>query len=122
MPMSKENEEFNQYFLQLVLGLQSSAWMGMGKTMNPATRELKVDLNMARDSIDTLLMLKEKTKGNLTQTERGLLENAMQDLELNFIEVTKKQEEEQRKQSEQKEEKKEKKSEPKNSSHDQKAD
>ena len=89
---SGNKEQFNQYFLQLVLGLQGTAWMALGKQMNPMTGKSEVSLDMARDSIDTLLMLKDKTKGNLTGVEKGLLENAMQDLELNFIEVSKEEE------------------------------
>jgi hypothetical protein len=34
-------------------------------------------------------MLKEKTKGNLTQAEETILQNSMQDLELNYVEVSK---------------------------------
>lgn len=108
-----KNEEFNKHFLQLVIGLQTGAWMALGKTMNPVTKEINADLNLARDTIDTLLMLKEKTSGNLTHIEKGLLENAMQDLELNFIEVAKKAEEKSKKESKKsdkvKEEDKEKK-------------
>ena len=85
-------EEFNQYLVQLIIGLKSRAWMSLGKVMNPTTGKAEVNLELARDSIDTLLMLKEKTKGNLTETEKGLLENSMQDLELNYIEVSKKEE------------------------------
>ena len=87
--MGKTNEEFDKNFLQLAIGLQTAAWMALGKSMNPVTKETNVDLNLARDTIDTLLMLKEKTSNNLTRIEKELLENAMQDLELNFIEVAK---------------------------------
>ena len=87
--MEKENEQFNSSFIQLVLGLQSTAWMALGKTANPRTGKSEVNLDLARDSIDTLLMLKEKTKGNLTETEKGFMENSMQDLEMNYITVSK---------------------------------
>ncbi|MBD3164592.1 DUF1844 domain-containing protein [Candidatus Woesearchaeota archaeon] len=88
--MEEKRQDFSQHFIQLVIGLQSTAWMAMGKQMNPQTGKQEVNLDLARDSIDTLLMLREKTKGNLTETEKGILENAMQDLELNFIETSKK--------------------------------
>ena len=84
-----EQPDFNQHFIQLVIGLQSTAWITLGKVQNPRTGKQEVDLAMARDSIDTLLMLKDKTKGNLTETEKGMLENSMHDLEMNFIEVSK---------------------------------
>ncbi len=82
-------EKFNQHFIQLVIGLQTTAWMALGKQINPQKGKAEVNLELARDSIDTLLMLKEKTMGNLTETEKGILENSMQDLELNYIEVSK---------------------------------
>jgi uncharacterized protein DUF1844 len=104
-------EEFNQHLLQLVIGLQSTAWIAMGKQMNPNTGKSEVNLDLARDSIDTLLMLKEKTKGNLTETEKSVLENAMQDLELNFIELSKKQDNEGNSKEENEEEKEGKKEE-----------
>ncbi len=87
-----EHKEFDQHLIQLIIGLQSTAWMALGKQMNPQTGKQEVNLDVARDSIDTLLMLKEKTKGNTTQAEDTIFKNAMQDLELNFIEVSSKQE------------------------------
>jgi len=101
-----KNEEFNQHLIQLIIGLQTTAWIALGKQMNPQTGEQEVNLDLARDSIDTLLMLKEKTKGNTTQAEETIFTNAMQDLELNFIEVTK-EEEKKAKSEEKKEENKE---------------
>ncbi len=41
-------------FLQLVLGLQQSAMIALGKLMNPLTRKVEVHLEAARDTIDTL--------------------------------------------------------------------
>ncbi len=91
--MEEKNEitkqDFNEHLIQLIIGLQSTAWMAMGKQMNPMTGQTEVNIDLAKDSIDTLLMLKEKTKGNLTETEKIILENSMQDLELNFVEVLK---------------------------------
>jgi hypothetical protein len=83
----EQNKEFNEQLVQLIWGLQSAAWMALGKQMNPVTGKLEVNLDLARDSIDTLLMLKEKTKGNLTEAEKTFLENSMQDLELNYVRV-----------------------------------
>ena len=74
---------------------------------NPHTGKTEVNLDMARDSIDTLLMLKEKTKGNLTGPEKSFIENSMQDLELNYIGVSKTENNKQPKDSEQKDEGKE---------------
>ena len=102
--MEQKTPEFNTHLIQLIWGMQSTAWMALGKQMNPMTGKVEVNLDMARDSIDTLLMLREKTKGNLTEAEQAFLQNAMQDLELNFIDVKNKEENKQK--EEQKEDKK----------------
>ena len=83
----EKGDSFDEHLLQLVIGLQSTAWMALGKVQNPQTGKSEVNLPMAKDCIDTLLMLKEKTKNNLAPTEKGLLENALQELEINYLEV-----------------------------------
>ena len=85
-----KNEHFNEAFIQLVIGLQSTAWIALGKVENPRTKKIEKNLPLARESIDTLLMLKEKTKGNLNETEKGILEQPLQQLELKYIEEIKK--------------------------------
>lgn len=87
---NKEDQNINSHFLQLVMGLQSSAWMLLGKMANPLTEEVEKNLEGAKATIDTLLMIKTKTRGNLTQAEEELLNNALQELEVNFIEESKK--------------------------------
>ena len=77
-------------FLQLVFGLQSSAWMLMGKVMNPMTGKIEKNLEQAKISIDTLEMLKNKTKGNLSKDEENILNSALNQLRLNFIEEVEK--------------------------------
>lgn len=86
------SDEFNEQFVQLVIGLQTMAWAALGKQKNQITGKVEVNLAAAKDSIDTLEMLKKKTRGNLSEAERGLLHNSLQDLELNFIELKKKEE------------------------------
>src|SRR6185503_6964657 len=60
-------------FLQLVLGLQQSAMMALGKLMNPITRKVETHLDMARDTIDTLAALESRTQGNLEPDEERVL-------------------------------------------------
>ncbi len=81
-------------FMQLVLGLQSSAWMLLGKVANPVNGEMYRNLEEAKRTIDILMMLQEKTKGNLTDTEDKTLQSVVQQLQLNFIEEEKKDKEE----------------------------
>ncbi len=61
------NDENN--FMQLILGLQSSAWMLLGKVANPVNGEMYRNLVEASRTIDILMMLVVKNKGNLTETE-----------------------------------------------------
>ena len=49
---------------------------------------MKVNLVMAKHSIDVLDMLKEKTKGNLTESESSLVENIVADLKLRYCKKT----------------------------------
>ena len=83
---------YEAQFMQLIMSLQSSAWMMLGKVMNPLTGKIEKNLDGAKTSIDTLMMLKEKTKGNLSKTEEDFLSNALQQLQLNYIDESKKHE------------------------------
>jgi len=90
-------------FLQLVLGLQSSAWIHMGKIPNPMTGQTEKNLHLAKTEIDMLMMLKDKTRGNLTENEKVTVNSSIQQLHINFIDELDKGKEEA---AEEKEEKK----------------
>ncbi len=87
--MEERKEMYQVMFLQLVISLESSAWMMLGKIANPLTGKIEKDLPGAKASIDTLMMLKEKTKGNLSEAEDKHLSNALTQLQLNYIEELK---------------------------------
>lgn len=72
-------------FLQLVLGLSQSAMIALGKLMNPITRKVETDLEAARDTIDTLAALEARTRGNLEPDEARVLQRALADLRLNYV-------------------------------------
>jgi hypothetical protein len=74
-------------FSSLVLTLSSSAWVSMGKIADPITGETKQDIKAAKFSIDILLMLRDKTRGNLNDDEHKLLEALVHDLQANYAEV-----------------------------------
>jgi hypothetical protein len=82
-------QELEAHFMQLVLGLQSSGWLLLGKMANPMTGKIEKNLEGAKATIDTLIMLKEKTKGNISKSEEQILLNSIQQLELNYIEEVK---------------------------------
>jgi len=77
-------------FLQLVLGLQQSGMMALGKLMNPLSRKIDTNLDMARDTIDTLASLEARTRNNLEPDEARVLKQVVTDLRMNYIEVLKK--------------------------------
>ncbi|HNS12441.1 MAG TPA: DUF1844 domain-containing protein [Bacteroidia bacterium] len=74
-----------QLFIQVVYIFHSSAMVAMGKLKNPATDKIERDLDQAKQSIDILEMLKEKTKGNLSNEISSLLDKFLTELRLNFI-------------------------------------
>ena len=77
-------------FLQLVLGLQQSGMMALGKLMNPLSRRIETNLEMARDTIDTLAALEARTRGNLESDEERVLQQALAGLRLNYVDELKK--------------------------------
>lgn len=84
----KKEEEFippepDFNFFLTTLGLQAS--IALGQIENPATKKKEESLPQAKFIIDTLDMLKTKTKGNLTQEEAALIDNLVYDLKMHYI-------------------------------------
>lgn len=61
----------------------------LGAIPNPATNKAEENFPQAKFIIDTLDMLREKTKGNLTKEEQELLDNVLYNLRMLYIEKTK---------------------------------
>lgn len=83
--MSDDTPSMNDLFLGLVFSLQSAAWSQLGKTASPVSGKIERDLPQARMSIDLLVMLQEKTKGNLSSEESQLLNAAVYNLQMNYV-------------------------------------
>jgi len=77
-------------FLQLVLGLQQSGMMTLGKLMNPISRKIEANLEAARDTIDTLAALEARTRGNLEPDEARVLQQVLTELRMNYLDEVKK--------------------------------
>ncbi len=73
-------------FSAFVLGLASSALIHLGAHPDPESGQVKVDLPLARQSIDVLALLREKTRGNLTPEEDNLFGSILSDLQLRYVE------------------------------------
>ncbi len=74
-----------QLFIHVMYIFHSSAMVAMGKLKNPASDKIERDLEQAKQAIDILGMLKEKTKGNLSPEVAGLLDKFLTELRLNFV-------------------------------------
>lgn len=72
-------------FSLFVLSLNSSALYHLGEIPEPDGRQAEVDLPMAKQIIDTLGMLQDKTRGNLEPDEERLLKTVLYDLRLRFV-------------------------------------
>ncbi len=75
-------------FSTFVLSLIGTAYVHLGDAPNPEGQPEK-DLNLARQDIDLLGILQEKTRGNLNGEEERLLEQALYDLRMRYVEVEK---------------------------------
>lgn len=74
-------------FAAFVITLSSSAWIGLGKVEDPVSGGIHKDLRSAQYTIDILLMLRNKTKGNLEPEEMKLLDGVIADLQSNYAET-----------------------------------
>lgn len=68
-----------------IFSLSSSALVHLGEIPEPETNRSEVDLPVAKQIIDTLGMLQEKTKGNLDKEEESLLKAVLYDLRMRYI-------------------------------------
>lgn len=79
-------EEKNQtLFMQLVIMFHTLTMHQLGKIKNPVTGKIDRDLPAAQGSIDMLEMLKERTKGNLSDNEQRMLTELLKELKLNYV-------------------------------------
>jgi len=73
-------------FGTFVLSIGSSALVHLGEIQHPDTEQARENLLLARQTIDLLAMLEEKTRGNLTDEEVRFLGDLLSDLRLKFVE------------------------------------
>ena len=76
-------------FHTFVLSLGSSALLHLGELEHPDVGAPQKDLPLAKHTIDILVMLEEKTRGNLTAAEDKLIASLLYDLRLRYVEAQK---------------------------------
>jgi hypothetical protein len=74
-------------FTTFVLSLSHSALMHLGEAPHPETNAIEKNLPLARQTIDLIGMLEEKTKGNLTGDEERLIAQILFDLRMRYVEL-----------------------------------
>jgi hypothetical protein len=84
--------EMTQRFIEFVLIHAQNAALMLGQIPHPQTGKPEVNLDIARLLIDQLVMLQEKTSGNLNSEEARILNKAISDLQLAFVETVQKRE------------------------------
>lgn len=78
-------EKDDQLFVQLLYIFHSSALQALGKLKNPITGKIEKNLDQAKQSIDMLKMLKEKTANNLTPELTRALDSFLTEVKLNYV-------------------------------------
>jgi len=85
----KETEPFQVDFSTFIMSLTSSAFYHLGDMPDPSTGKKEVNLPAVQQTIDMLIMLREKTKGNLKEDEKKLLEQLVYELQVKYVAKTK---------------------------------
>jgi len=80
-------KELEMTFERFLASFYMTAMVQLG-VMHEQGGQPRVDLIGARQTIDTLALLQEKTKGNLTAAEENFLQNCMYELRMTYVEVT----------------------------------
>ena len=89
-PQGQAQQPFQIDFSTFIMSLTSSAFYHLGDIADPETGKTETNLPAVQQTIDMLIMLKEKTQGNLTEEEAKLLEQLVYELQMKFVAKSKK--------------------------------
>ena len=76
--------------ISLTLGLVQAAFQQLGKVRNEVTGRVETQLDAARVTIDTLAALEERTRGTRSEEETQVMERALSELHMNYVDEVKK--------------------------------
>lgn len=91
-PVTGEGEEAEYgelNFLNYLSSLVFQAMIFLGDMPNPVTQQPEKNLRQAKFLIDTLALLREKTKGNLNKQEEELLNGSLYELQMRYVDILK---------------------------------
>ena len=72
-------------FSNFVFSLSTQALIQLGEIQDPESKKAMKNLPLAKQTIDLIGMLKEKTRGNLTKEEQALVDSALYDLRMRYV-------------------------------------
>ena len=74
-------------FASFVMMLTNNVMVSLGQAPNPLTQQPQVDLAQAQHTIDIIMMLREKTRGNLTAEEDRFLQDLLPQLQMAYVQA-----------------------------------
>ena len=86
---AKTAEEPQLDFFNYVASLGFQTMIFLGEMPNPITNQVEKNLKQAKFLIDTLIILRDKTKGNLCKEEDDLLNGSIYELQMRYVELSK---------------------------------
>ena len=89
-PEGQAQQPFQIDFSTFIMSLTSSAFYHLGDIADPETGKTETNLPAVQQTIDMLIMLREKTQNNLTEEEAKLLEQLVYELQMKFVAKSKK--------------------------------
>lgn len=76
-------------FALFIQSLAHQAMMGLGIVPWPDSGLVKIELDLAKETIDILAIMKDKTKNNLSAEEQTMLDSLLYQLQIAFVEIAK---------------------------------
>ena len=74
-------------FASFVMMLTNNVMVFLGQVPNPMSQQPQVDLGQAKHTIDIIMMLREKTRGNLTDEEERFLQELLPQLQMAYVQA-----------------------------------
>ncbi|MEI6438181.1 MAG: DUF1844 domain-containing protein [Candidatus Omnitrophota bacterium] len=85
-----DHEEIEVNFFNYIASMGYQAMIFLGEVPNPMTNQTEANVRQAKFLIDTLAMVREKTKNNLTPQEDQFLGSTLYELQMKFVEISNK--------------------------------
>ncbi len=83
-----EGSEMELNFLNYVASLGYQSMIFLGEVAHPMTNQIEKNLEQAKFLVDTLVLIREKTKGNLSKKEDDMLNSTIYELQVKYVEQT----------------------------------